>query len=159
MANFVLARKLPSMDSYVVTDESGAVVLLAKHHLGLGKEHWDVTDAQGAKVGTITHEKLHVHSKFIINISGQPELVMVKVNWMPTAETWQISGSEGDLSLKGNLGDLEWTLTDAHGDVTASFQRKLVSLHNEYLISTAGQPMPAVALALALDAEELERDH
>ena len=47
------------MDSYTVADRSGAAVFGAKHHLRLGKEHWDITDAQGFKVATLVHERAH----------------------------------------------------------------------------------------------------
>lgn len=158
MAGFTLSRKLPSMDSYIARDAAGADVYAAKHHTGLGKEHWDVTDASGAKVATITHERMHTHATYILSRPGQPDVTMLKTNWMPTAETWTIDAPGGQLRLQGDLADYAWQLTDPSGAVVAGLQRKIVTLHRQYAISTEGDPLVVLAAALAIDAEAEEHD-
>lgn len=154
MASYTLIRKLPSMDSYTVTDESGAVVLAAKHHSGLGKEHWDLTDGAGNAIGSLLHEALHTHATYIFSRPGQPDLTLLKVNWMPVAETWKIQGGQGEQVLNGDLADYVWNLADgASGAVWAQFQRKLISLHSQYHITTETDPILPTVLALAVDHE------
>lgn len=154
MATYTLSRKLPSMDSYTVTDESGAVVLAAKHHMGLGKEHWDLTDPAGNPAGSLLHESFHTHATYILSRPGQPDLTLIKVNWMPVAETWKIQGGQGEQVLNGDLGDYRWDLADgSSGAIWAQFQRKLVSLHSQYHITTETDPMLPTVLALAVDNE------
>ncbi len=157
-AGYVLSRKLPSMDSYVVRDDAGNEVFGAKHHTGFKTEHWDVTDAGGSKIAVLTHERMHTHATYLLNRDGQPEVRIVKSNWMPTAETWSIDGPGGPLTLKGDLADYAWELTDAAGDGVAGFQRKIVTMHRQYSISTKGDPVLVICAALAIDAEAEEHD-
>lgn len=157
MPTYTVARRLPSMDSYTVTDESGAHVYGAKHHTGLNKEHWDVTDGQGHAVATITHERFHTHATYRIDLPGQPQLTLTKTNWLPVSETWSLTGGADDSKLSGDLADYIWQLTDTSGVVLATLQRKLVSLHNQYHVTVAGDPVLAIAVALTVDNEAADR--
>lgn len=156
MATYTLAHKLPSMDSYLVTDEAGNHVFGAKHHTGLGSEHWDLTDAQGALVAKVTHERMHTHATYLVDIPGQPQLTLTKVNWMPVLETWSLAGAGETQTLSGDLGDYVWRLSDAGGAVIATLQRKLVSLHRQYHVTVEGDPRVPLIIALAVDAESDE---
>ncbi|MFI0433206.1 MAG: hypothetical protein ACH36H_08695 [Candidatus Nanopelagicales bacterium] len=49
MTDYLLYRQLPSMDSSIGRDESGAQVFGAKHRTGLSSEHGDGTEASGAE--------------------------------------------------------------------------------------------------------------
>lgn len=158
MTTYTVARKLPSMDSYTVTNASGAHVLEAKHHTGLNKEHWDVTDAEGHNVAAITHERFHTHATYRIDLPGQPQLTLTKTNWLPVSETWTLTGGSGDLTVTGDLADYMWQLTDPSGTVLATMQRKIVSLHHQYAIGVEGDPVMAVAVALTIDNEAADRD-
>lgn len=156
MPVFTVSKKLPSMDSYTVADQSGAAVFGAKHHLGLGKEHWDITDAQGSKVATLVHERAHMHATFIISGEGLIDATLTKTNYMPISEKWTLGGGAGQAILTGDLADYQWSLTMPDGTLTATFVRKMVSLHRQYTVTVDDDPRVAVAIAIALDADQEE---
>lgn len=155
MSVYTVAKKIPSMNSYRITDESGADLYFAKHHAGLGKEHWDITDAQGSNVALLMH-KAHIHATFDITGQGLTDSKLRKINFMPVAETWTLDGSAGQATLKGDLADYQWSLTMPDGTLTATFARRLVSLHHQVTVTVDGDPRVAIAIAIALDADQEE---
>lgn len=157
MTNYTVARKLPSMDSYRVFDDSGADLYSAKHHLGLSKEHWDIADVHGNVVGTLTHERAHLHATFKFSGQGLADSTFTKTNYMPIAETWTLDGAAGQARLQGDLADYQWTLTMPDGTLTATLVRRMVSLHRQFTVTVDGDPRVAIALAIALDADQEEK--
>jgi hypothetical protein len=107
MAVFTVSKKLPSMDSYTVADANGAALYSAKHHLGLTKEHWDIADANGSTVATLTHERQHMHATFVIAGQGLADAKLTKTNYLPVSETWTLDGGAGQATLKGDLADYQ----------------------------------------------------
>ena len=156
MSVYTVAKKIASMNSYRITDESGADLYYAQHHAGLGKEHWDITDAQGTNVATLMH-KAHIHATFDISGQGLTDSTLTKVNFMPVAETWTLDGSAGQATLKGDLADYQWSLTMPDGTLTATFARRLVSMHHQVSVTVNGDPRVAIAVAIALDVDH--EDH
>lgn len=157
MTDYVVARKLPSMDSYTVADASGAALYTAKHHLGLGKEHWDIADTSGNTVATLTHERAHLHATYKFSGQGLADSTFTKTNYMPIAETWTVDGAAGQARLQGDLADYQWTLTMPDGTLTATLVRRLVSLHRQFTVTVDGDPRVAIALAIALDVDQEEK--
>lgn len=158
MAEYVVSRKIPSMDSYLIADQSGGQAYGAKHHHGMLHETWAITDAQGNEIATLTHDRKHLHATFLLNGQGLPDLTFNKVNFMPIEETWEISGAASQITVSGDLANYNWTLRAADGSVNATLQRKIVSLHRQYRVNVEGNPIVAIAMAIALDAEEDEHD-
>ena len=156
MAVFTVSKKLPSMDSYTVADANGAALYSAKHHLGLTKEHWDIADADGSTVATLTHERQHMHATFVITGQGLADAKLTKTNYLPLSETWTLDGGAGQAILKGDLADYQWSLTMPDGILTATFVRKMVSLHRQYTVTVEGDPRVALAMAIALDVDQEE---
>ena len=143
------------MDSYTVADQSGAVVFGAKHHLGLGKEHWDITDAQGSKVATLVHERAHMHATFIISGEGLIDATLTKTNYMPISESGpstegRAGGSDGrPCGLPVVVNDARWHVD---GDVRAQDGFASPAVHRDGRRRSA----VAVAIAIALDADQEE---
>lgn len=156
MTDYTIARKLPSMDSYTVADASGTELYTAKHHLGLGKEHWDIADHSGAVVATLLHERAHLHATYKISGDDLADATFTKTNYLTMAETWTLDTEAGQVRLEGDLVDHRWTLTSADGSVTATLVRRMVSLHHQFLVTVDGDPRVTIALAIALDVEQDE---
>lgn len=156
MSVYTVARKIPSMDSYTVVDQSGNQVFGAKHHHGMMQEHWDITDAQGNQVATLTHERKHIHATYRLNGPNLPDLTLTKVNFMPVAETWSITGGPAELTVSGDLANYDWNVQAEDRTIVATLQRKLVSLHRQYIVNADVNEVVPIAMAIALDAEEDE---
>lgn len=156
MTDYTVARKLPSLDSYTVTDATGAELYTAKHHLGLGKEHWDIADHNGAVVATLLHERAHLHATYRISGEGLSDATFTKTNYLTMAETWTLDGAAGQARLDGDLVDHRWTLTMPDGTLTATLVRRMVSLHHQFTVTVEGDPRVTIALAIALDVEQDE---
>ena len=58
--------------------------------------------------------------------------------------------------MTGDLGENQWSVTMADGTLTATFVRKMVSLHRQYTVTVDDDPRVAVAIAIALDADQEE---
>ena len=54
----------------------------------------------------------------------------------------------GELILTGDLADYQWSLTMPDGTLTATFVRKMVSLHRQYTVTVDDDPRVAVAIAI-----------
>ena len=125
MTDYTVARKLPSMDSYTVADGAGAELYTAKHHLGVGKEHWDIADHSGAVVATLLHERAHLHATYKVSGQGVPDSTFTKTNYLTMAETWTLDSGAGQARLEGDLVDHRWTLTLPDGTVGATLVRRM----------------------------------
>ena len=89
-SEYVLHRKLTSLDSFDVTDAAGAHAFGVKYHIdGLTKASWTLTDASGAPVGKLIRAGVHMHPTFTLDRPGHDEVTISKSNFMPVQETWR----------------------------------------------------------------------
>ncbi len=154
---FVLHRKLASIKSFDVTDQSGAHAFGVKFHVeGLTKESWTLSDASGADSGKLTRAGVHVHPTFTLERPGHGEITIAKSNFMPVQETWRVQGSElGDLDVSGNLLDHEYSITTADGTAVGQASRAWVTIRDTYGVQVDGiDPVVVLATAIAIDVIE-----
>ena len=154
---YVMHRKLASIESFDVTDADGAHAYGVKFHLGgIAKESWTFTDAGGNEVGKLTRAGVHVHPTFTLDRPGHGEVTIAKANFMPVKETWRVQGTElGDLDVNGNLVDHEYTVSSPDGAAVGQASRAWVTIRDTYGVRVDGaDPVVVLATALAIDVIE-----
>lgn len=159
-SEYVLHRKLASLNSFDVTDADGAHAFGVKYHLeGVTKASWTLTDAGGATVGKLIRAGFHVHPTYTLERPGHGEVTISKSNFMPVQETWRAAGTElGDLDVSGNLVDHEYSITAPDGTTVGQASRAWVTIHETYGVRVDGiDPVVVLATAIAIDVIEHDK--
>ncbi len=156
-SEYVLHRKLTSLDSFDVTDAAGDHAFGVKYHIdGLTKASWTLTGASGAQVGRLIRAGVHMHPTFSLERPGHGDVTVSKSNFMPVQETWRAAGTElGDLDVSGNLVDHEYSITAPDGTAVGQASRSWVTVRETYGVRVDGiDPVVVLATAIAIDVIE-----
>jgi len=143
--------------SYEIKDASGQVVCSVANHLEFGADAWVITNAAGEEIARIHRGPLHVHPTFDVTTPAGAAVKISKANFMPLHETWRIEGLDiGDVDIKGNTSDHEFTFVGSGGAVLAQASRQWVTMTEAYglRIGPSLDMVAVIAAAVALDDTE-----
>jgi len=147
-------RLFTFLDSYDIYDEFGNIVFHVKSVLSLGHE-MHVFDNLGNEVGTIKQRLLHLLPTFEIWIGGVCA-GYIKKDFSFFRPSFTLN--YGSFKVTGDIMHWDYTVT-SNGKTIMQVTKKLLKLSDTYelLIWDESQIVPAVLIALAIDAEKCSR--
>ncbi len=151
----ILKQKiLAILDSYDIYDEFGNVVFIVKSKLAFGHE-MHVFDAYNNEVGVIKQRLLHLLPTYEIWIDGRCE-GYIKKEFTLFRPAFTLN--YGAFKVSGDIMEWDYSVT-SYGKPVMHVSKKLLRLSDTYEINVYDDSLlvPAVLIALAIDAEKCDR--
>jgi uncharacterized protein YxjI len=110
-------------------------------------------DAQGRELATIRERMAAVKDTMTIEKNGQPYAVVKKALITPVRERYTVSMPGGDLEIKGNILDHEYTF-ERNGRRVAEVSKKWVRVRDTYTVEVmpGEEDIIILASAVAIDS-------
>ncbi len=144
-------RVFSLLDSYDICEPGGGKVFTVRSHLALGRS-MSLHDFYDNEVGTIKRRLLTFLPAYDITMNGHPAGTVQK---KPSLFCQRFSIDFPGWQVEGDVFGWDYTITQ-YGRPVARVEKQLMRLSDTYRLTVydVGDVLPAVLLALTLDAEK-----
>ncbi len=160
MPNFLIRKQLIALgDDFWVEDEDGNRVFHIDGKVMRLRDTFVLETPEGDELLKIKERRLKLRKTYAIERDGEEIATVAKALVTPLRDRFSIDvPGKGTLEAKGDLLDHEFTIEWEGGARMAEVSKRYFTFRDTYGVSVAPTQDPALAIAIAVCIDAIERD-